>query len=282
VTADRWQMLQGEALAELAKMPTASVDLLCTDPPYSSGGAFRGDRMASARDKYEQNHVVNKRADFTGDNRDQLSYAYWTALWLSEALRVAKPGAPAILFTDWRQLPTTTNAMQAGGFIWRGIVAWDKTAGCRPQMGRFASQCEFAVWGSAGPMPDERGVGCLPGFFATPEQLDIDDDLDGVLPPSVSVFPDPRHKHHIAGKPVALMVELLKICEPGGLVLDPFAGSGSTGVAALRTGRRFVGVEMLDEHIRKARKRLAAEAAGVSLEAHEAGQIALPGLGATP
>lgn len=257
-----WQLVQGEALAVLASMPTASVDLVCTDPPYSSGGAFRGDRMMTASAKYEQSNVQGKRVDFTGDNRDQRSYAYWCALWLSECLRVAKPGSPLIVFSDWRQLPTTTDAIQSGGWIWRGVVPWDKTTGCRPQMDRFAAQCEYAVWGSAGPMAEDRGVGCLPGF--------------------VSVYPNPREKHHIAGKPVELMMELVKICVAGGLVLDPFAGSGSTGVAAIRTGRRFIGIETLEAHAEMSRARLTAEAAGLSLQAHQAGQVALPGLGGAP
>lgn len=52
---------------------------------------------------------------------------------------------------------------------------------------------------------------------------------------------------HITQKPVEVMQELVKICPPGGTVLDPFAGSGTTGVAALREGRQFIGIE-LSEH----------------------------------
>ncbi len=51
------------------------------------------------------------------------------------------------------------------------------------------------------------------------------------------------HKLHTCGKPVVVMKELLEVVTPGGIVLDPFAGSASTGVAALQTGRQFVGCE---------------------------------------
>jgi site-specific DNA-methyltransferase (adenine-specific) len=251
----RSTVVLGEALAVLATLADGTVDAVITDPPYSSGGAYRSDRMAPAREKYQASSILAPRADFTGDNRDQRAYGYWCALWLSECLRVAKPGAPLVVFTDWRQLPTTTDAIQAGGWIWRGIVPWNKTEGARKQRGRFTSQCEFAVWGSSGPMPEERGVGCLPGF--------------------ISAFPNPREKHHIAGKPIEVMLELVEICEAGGLILDPFCGSGSTGVAALRTGRSFLGVEQIEEHANTARARLEAEAAGLSLEAHRGGQLAL-------
>lgn len=111
----RWCMAHGEALAVLRTLPDASADALICDMPYSSGGAFRGDRMASTDEKYVQYESQGRRPDFAGDNRDQRSFAYWCALWMSECLRIAKPGALGAVFTDWRQLPTTTDAFQAGG-----------------------------------------------------------------------------------------------------------------------------------------------------------------------
>lgn len=62
---------------------------------------------------------------------------------------------------------------------------------------------------------------------------------------------------------------------PGGVVLDPFAGSGTTGVAALRAGRRFIGCEIDPSYAEMARERLAAEADGSTLAASRAGQGAL-------
>lgn len=232
-----WTLHEGEALALLQAQPDASVDAVITDPPYSSGGQFRGDRTAAPSLKYQQTSTITKRPDFGGDNRDQHAYAYWCALWLAEALRVAKPGSPIVLFTDWRQLPTTTDALQAGGWVWRGIAVWDKTEGARPSRGRFTSQAEYMVWGSAGPMPEERGVGCLPGVYRH--------------------FPNHRDKHHLTGKPTPLMREVVKICAPGGLILDPFAGSATTGVAALLEGFRFLGFERDAHYAAVSRERLA-------------------------
>jgi site-specific DNA-methyltransferase (adenine-specific) len=139
----------GEALEVLRALPSASVDALVTDPPYSSGGAFRGDRMGTTNEKYMNTESQGRLSDFSGDNRDQRGFLFWCTLWLSECRRILKPGAPVVLFTDWRQLPITTDALQAGGFIWRGIVPWDKTEGTRPQKGRFRAQAEYAVWGNS-------------------------------------------------------------------------------------------------------------------------------------
>jgi site-specific DNA-methyltransferase (adenine-specific) len=251
----KWAMVQGEMLSALRALPSASVDALVCDPPYSSGGTFRGDRMTDTTHKYVRNGSATRRPDFAGDNRDQRSFAYWCALWLSECLRIARPGAMACLFTDWRQLPSTTDALQAGGWVWRGIVPWDKTEAVRPQLGRPRAQCEYVVWGSAGPMNGREALGVLPGIIR--ERVHLDD------------------KHHIAGKPVEVMQQLARYCVPGGVILDPFAGSASTGVGALREGRRFIGVEIEPYWHQVACARLAAEADGLKLRDAQAGQLPL-------
>jgi len=239
----RWSVRQGNSLALLREPPDACVDAVITDPPYSSGGAFRGDRMRSTSEKYVRTSTIAKRAGFSGDNRDQRGYLAWAALWSGECLRVAKPGAPICVFSDWRQLPTTTDALQAGGWVWRGIVPWDKTEGCRPAMGRFSAQCEYVVWGSSGPMAAERGVGCLPGL--------------------VREFPNPSEKLHMAGKTPATMAPIVRICAPGGVILDPFLGGASTAIAALRGGHRIIGFEIDRDIAETARARLELEDLGL-------------------
>lgn len=229
-------LYHGDALAVLTDLDTASVDALITDPPYSSGGMVRGDRATqTTAAKYVQSDSSSRDLpDFSGDNRDQRGYAYWLALWLGEARRVVKPGGVALLFTDWRQLPETTDALQAGGFVWRGIVPWYKP-GARPQAGRFTAQCEYVVWGSHGPMTSDLTAACLPGFYqASP----------------------PRARDHITQKPLDVMRSLVRIAPPGGVVLDPFAGAGTTGVAAAIEGRRFIGVELVEHFVDVTAERL--------------------------
>lgn len=249
----RWSLTRGESLWLLRALPEACIDAVIGDSPYSSGGQFRGDRVAPPSEKYVQRGTVLVRPDFTGDTRDQISFEYWSTLWMCEARRVAKIGAPICSFTDWRQVVPTILAMQAGGWIFRGIMPWDKTEGARPAKGRFAQQCEFIVWGSNGPMSDERiGGECLPGI--------------------VRHYPNPRHKRHIAGKTKETMCPIVRICERDGVVLDPFAGSASTGVACLVEGRRFIGFELVPQIADEARAWLAAEERGLAPEDAAGGQ----------
>lgn len=56
-----------------------------TDPPYSSGGAFRGDRTQSTTAKYVQSGTLAYRPEFAGDNRDQRSFAVWCSMWMNAA-----------------------------------------------------------------------------------------------------------------------------------------------------------------------------------------------------
>lgn len=221
-------VVKGNSLRLLLDMPDSSVDAIITDPPYSSGGAFRGDRTGATSDKYQTTGTEKTYAEFAGDTRDQRAYAYWAALWLAECWRVAKPGAPICLFTDWRQLPTTTDMLQAGGWVWRGIVVWDKTEAARPQRGRFRNQAEYIVWGSKGDLWNAGEGACLPGVYR--------------------IATNATKKQHTAAKPLPVMRALLAICVPGGVVLDPFFGSGTTGQAALESGMHFIGMELVPEY----------------------------------
>ena len=233
---------QGDCLPFLESLPSDSVDALITDPPYASGGLHIGSRQGSTGAKYMQSGSLGKFPDFDGDHRDQRSHLRWSVMWLSECHRILKRGAAVCLFTDWRQLPTTTDALQAAGFTWRGIAVWDKTEGTRPTMGRYRAQCEYIVWGSKGNMPLERGVGVLPGAY---RQVVKNAD-----------------KHHMTGKPVELMRQVNRICVPGGTILDPFAGSGSTLVAAALDDYQWIGCELSPHYSDVTNARL--EALGIS------------------
>jgi site-specific DNA-methyltransferase (adenine-specific) len=224
---DRARLYLGDARTVLAELDAGSVDTVIADPPYSSGGMVRGDRTASVHTKYVNTDSISGQAlpAFIGDTRDQRGYAFWSTPWLTEATRVTRPGGIVAVFTDWRQLPTVTDAVQAAGLVWRGIVAWCKPNGRRVQ-GRFANNTEYLVWGTHGP----RALDTLP--YA----------LNGHY-----VLNTPRTRLHITQKPVELMRDLVRITPPGGIVLDPFAGAGSTGVAALAEHRQFIGIE-IDPH----------------------------------
>ncbi len=232
-----WTLHSGDALTTLHTLPTGSVDAVITDPPYNSGGMTASQRTsATARDKYVTGDAQHKLPDFDGDSRDQRSYVVWMTLVLGQCLRIARHGSPLLVFTDWRQLPATSDALQAAGWTWRGIVPWHKPIS-RPSKGGFNRACEYVLWGSNGPVDATRNPVYLPGLYSASQ-------------------PRGKKRRHITQKPDDLMTELVRICAPQGTVLDPFAGSGSTGVAAIRSGRGFLGIELSSAYADVVRERL--------------------------
>ena len=225
-------------------------DIIIADPPYSSGGMTRSDRNASTTSKYLQAGSSNreKLPDFAGDNKDQRSYKYWSQLWMSEAMRCTKKGGVFLCFTDWRQLPITTDAVQAAGWVWRGVIPWVKPNG-RPTADRYTNSCEYIVWATNGPRESNCKI-------------------------SNSKYPRGWYEHktsqnriHVTEKPVELYRHLYQICKDGYHIYDPFLGSGTSAIAAHIEGRnlKFTGTELVPEVFDIAQKKVKEVTAQIEL-----------------
>lgn len=210
----------------------SGIGAVVTDPPYSSGGAFRGDRAQKTSTKYVQSGTQEYRPEFAGDNRDQRSFLAWASLWLNAARRASTPGAVLASFIDWRQLPVMSDALQAGGWTWRGVAVWSKGFG-RPRPGGFSNAAEYVTWGTNGPMAEHEAY--PPGVF----QCSIVKDRD-----------------HIAQKPEEVMRWVMQVVAPGSVVLDPFMGSGTTLRAAKDYGFKAIGIEVDERYCEIAAERL--------------------------
>ena len=230
------KLIEGNALNVMGTMNAGSFDALITDPPYASGGAILTDRQRETRLKYTSGKGKCPHLDFEGDKMDQRTWTRFMADILENARRLCKKGGVCVVFSDWRQLPSLSEALQRGGWTWRGIIVWDKLSS-RPQPGRYRQQSEFALWGSNGNLPTDRPVEPLPGVYRHA-------NVQG------------RQRIHQTQKPLELMQELIRITVPGGHILDPFAGSGSTLAAAEAEGYHATGIEISHEIARLAAERL--------------------------
>ena len=235
----------GDAITILRDIPPDTAGLILADPPYSSGGITSAARTnQTTTSKYLRTGSSRESLPpFEGDNRDQRSYLAWSVLWMTEARRILMPGCAICVFTDWRQLPTTTDAIQAAGFIWRGIATWDKGQGGRPYRGFATGHSEFIVWGTKGP----NGLTTyLPGVIS---RANTHNERD----------------HHQTTKPVSLLAELIKLAPPRSTIIDPFTGSGSALIAADRAGADALGIEITSAYAARATKRLENDRAQISI-----------------
>ena len=95
---DAVTLYHGDCLLMLTDLDEASIDAVVTDPPYSSGGAMRSDRMSSTVAKYVSSTTKAVTHEFSGDNRDQRSYLAWTSLWMAPpSARHRRNGIPSIM-----------------------------------------------------------------------------------------------------------------------------------------------------------------------------------------
>jgi site-specific DNA-methyltransferase (adenine-specific) len=230
----------GDCLEILPTLEAGSIDAVITDPPYSSGGAYRSDRNQKTEVKYQHAAETNRTyASFSGDNRDQRSFEKWCTLWMSACLSKTREGGVIGCFIDWRNIASVVDAVQMAGWVYRGVTPWYKGSDQRPVKGWFRRNIEYIVWGSCGPM--------LTGHLADGECL------DGMFFHRINGI----EKYHQTGKPIELMQDVISVRPDIQVVLDPFMGSGTTGIACLNTGKDFIGCELSPDYFEIAQRRIA-------------------------
>ena len=220
--SDRATIYCGDCLDILPHL--VAVDLFFCDPPYCSGGQFRGDRMRPVSEKYQVTGTLKKYLGFSGDNRDQRQFLAWITMVLRAAN--VKTGGLVASYIDWRNLCSMWDAFSCADLVTLGIACWDKTEGCRPTLGRPRQQAEFIVWGTRGKRA-VKGV-VVPGVWRQ--------NLAG------------SQRVHISQKPEVIARDFCLLTPSDGVVCDAFMGSGSTGIACIQAGRKFIGIEIDPEH----------------------------------
>lgn len=168
--------------------------------------------------------LLNPKREYVGARpryrRADLDNLAWCSLWLNAARQATRPGAVLCSFIDWRQLPTLTDAVQAGGWTWRNLATWWKP-GIRMQRGAFSSSAEYIVYATNGPSST---------------------DFDGAVQNVFRCAPVDE-KRHIAEKPLDVLKWITCVVPPRSRVLDPFMGSGVTLEAAKAAGHVATGID---------------------------------------
>lgn len=224
----------GDSLDPATGMTTLadrSVDVVLTDPPYSSGTRKEGQKGV----RKSMTREDDDGEWFDNDAMTVLGFAWMIRQVAVQWRRVLVPGGHALVFIDWRMYPHLAAAIETADLRHAGVVVWKKASF---GMGScFRNQHEFILHFT-------NGVG------REPQRRDVGSVLEAAAV---------RDGDHPTEKPTQLLERLLEVvAPPGALVLDPFAGVGTTGIAAARLGRRFVGWEKEPRHHARAMQRIAA------------------------
>jgi modification methylase len=248
------EVLVGDCIAALEKLPPESVDLVFADPPYNlqlEGALTRPDHSL---------------VDAVDDDWDKFAsfaaYDAFTRAWLLACRRVMKKSATLWVIGSYHNIFRVGATLQDLGFWILNDVVWRKANPMPNFKGRrFTNAHETLIWASRG--PDAKGY-----TFHYDALKGGNDDLqmrsDWFIPLCTGeerLKDEAGRKVHPTQKPEALLARvLLSASNPGDVVLDPFFGTGTTGAVAKHLGRHFVGIERDPTYAAAARSRIAAVA----------------------
>jgi site-specific DNA-methyltransferase (adenine-specific) len=229
-TTTNYELIEGDCLKLLPAMEECSVDVVWTDPPYflSNGGQTckNGKRAKVSKGQWDESKGINADHEFH-------------RAWLSGCQRVLKPNGTIWISSTHHTLFSIGYAMQELGFKILNLITWEKP-NPPPQLAcrYFTHSTEQIIW--AAKNEKSRHV-----FNYSAMKI----ENGGKQMKTVWTFKAPSkaeksHGSHPTQKPLALVSRCLRASTSvGDVVLDPFAGSGTTGVAAVSLGRRFIGIE---------------------------------------
>lgn len=244
MSGPRWTMIWDDCGDVMRALPDRCVDHIITDPPYSE--EFHAKGRSGGRDGYDRVKEYGFDGLAAGD------YPRLAAEFHRLALRWT------LAFSDPDSAHLWRAAMVAAGMRYKRQGAWIKL-GCTPQ------------FSGDGPASGHEAISIAYADVPGRSRWNGGGDRAVWTCPIAS-----KDREHTTQKPIALMLELVELfTDPEETILDPFAGSGTTGVAAIRCGRRFVGIERDETYFKLACDRLRAEEQETTLVALRGRQLPL-------
>jgi DNA modification methylase len=252
------EIITGDSLEVLARLPEGCADLVFADPPFNIG--------------YEY--------DVYDDRRAKADYLAWTEKWLAAVERVLSPTGSFFLAIGDEFAAEHKVRLDALGLTLRNWIVWHYTFGvnCQKKFNRSHAHIFYYVRdpkrytfnpddirvpsARQTTYADRRAnpVGKLPDdtWVLRPQETDAhfrEDDDTWYVPRVCGTFRE--RVNHPCQMPEAVLERIIRVASnPGDLVLDPFAGSGTTVAVAKKLGRKYLGVELSDVYADGVRKRL--------------------------
>ena len=222
-----------DCLEGMKRIPDASVDCIVTDPPY---------KIVTGGDSDGKNSVRPK--GILKGNRELMRTIPSFNEWVPECFRVLKDGSQAYFMVNSTNLLELGNCLKEAGFLIHNILVWEKN-NCTPSQ-FYMKNCEYVFFCRKGKSKYINNIGESKTVHRIPNIL--------------------GNKVHPTEKPVELIQMYIEnSSNESDIILDPFMGSGTTAVAAIRTKRNYIGFELQKEYFDIANKRIKDEQQQLSL-----------------
>ena len=232
------RLINGEALKNLKKLDDQTIDLIITDPPYNLG-LFMKNRKT--------NLSAMRKNHFSGKNWDMLGEEVWLEnidLIFKEFSRVLKKKGAIILFIAIIKLERIIKLAEKNNFYYKTTGIWHKKNPMPRNLNlHFINSTESWLYfinnGKTGTFNNNGKA--IHDFFESSNTSTLEKE----------------NGKHPTQKPTKLITFLLEILSnPSDIVLDPFMGSGSTGVSCIKSKRSFIGIELEKNYFEIAKKRI--------------------------
>ncbi len=273
------QIFCGDCRTTLPTLPDASVHLVLSDIPYGINleqwdvlhantnaallGASPAQKRAGAVFK-RRGKPINGWSQ--ADREIPRAYYAWCRTWLHECLRILKPGGSAILFAGRRMAPRCVTALEDTGFCFRDMLGWIRPRAVHraqrasvvfARRGDTQNAKHWEGWRLGNLRPSfEPIIWCFKPYRITITDNLVEHEIGAWNQTAFERYFGTVHNYmtcgfeadeprvHPAQKPLRLVSALIELCtRPGHIVLDPFAGSGTTAIAAAQTHRRYLCIE---------------------------------------
>jgi len=231
-----FMLFSGDSLELLKEIESNSVDLIYADPPYflsNDGITCKSGKMVS----------VNKAK---WDKMDDFQQVHEFNLnWLTECKRALKDTGTIWVSGTYHNIYSVGYALQSLGFDVLNNITWIKTnpppnLGCRC----FTHSNETIIW--ARKSKDSKHI----FNYKLMKEINDNKQMKDVWKIGRPLQKEKKHGSHPTQKPLKLLERIiLSSSEPEGLVLDPFNGSGTTGIAAINLDRKYIGIDREEKYL---------------------------------
>lgn len=253
------QILKTDCVIGLRRIQDSTVNLVFADPPYNLSHSKLENRKSNTGGAF---YKVSEKWDRFVES----DYQSFSDAWIEESTRVLVNGGSIFVCASQHNLGVVLTSLEKNDLVVKNIIVWEKP-NAMPNLTRrtLTHSVEFVVWAV-------KGKGWTFNYEEL-RKLNPERQKDGspkmlrdvwrfpVVQGAERLRNDDGRALHPTQKPEALVTRcVVATTNIGDLVVDPFSGSGTTGIVCLEQGRRFIGFELEEKYVKASKSRISARA----------------------